>query len=345
MPSGRTAAAAVPPADRCPGVLRLHPAGDGGLARIRLPGGVLTAAGLAAVEQVSALGNGVVEITSRANLQVRGLDPSEAQEAADVLWRGGLLPSPDHDRVRNIAAEPETDPAPIAELDGLLCAQPDLTALSGRFLFAVGPTAGRVPDVALVDGRLALAGRMTDLRGGAQLAIDAARAFLEVADGAWHVADLDGGAERVAAALGGRLQEEPLRRASAPRLGRHGEALTALPPLGRLDRAQRLTLRALADPLVRLSPRRTVTVSPGSDAAQKMLERAGFITDEDSGWWGVTACSGVGACARAELDVRAAAAAAARSRRPTAPTEHWSACERGCGRPREAHERGLGRAT
>lgn len=345
MPPGRALATAAAPADRCPGVLRLHPAGDGGLARIRLPGGVLTAANLEAVEVVAGLGNGVVELTSRANLQVRGLAPDDAEAVADALRHGGLLPSPDHDRVRNVAADPRTDPTMITELDAVLCAQPDLVALSGRFLFGVGATSGPVPDVALVDGRLALAGWLTDLRGGAPLAIDAARAFLAIADGAWRIADVPRGAERVAAALGGRIQGEPAPRAPALWLGRCGDAVTALPPLGRLDATQRAALRALADPVARVGPRRTVTIPHADDATLTTLDQAGFLSDEATGWWGVTACSGLGACARAQLDVRARAAAAARTRRPGGPAEHWSACGRGCGRPADAVERGLGEAT
>ena len=340
--SGRGGATVAAPADRCPGALRLHAAGDGGLARIRLPGGVLDARALDAVEAVAALGNGVVEITSRANLQVRGLDPDDAGALADALRRGGLLPSPEHDRVRNIAADPATDAALVAALDALLCVRQDLAGLPGRFLFAIGPTSGRLPDVALVERRLALAGWMTDLSGGPELALDAARAFLDVADGAWRIADVEDGAERVVAALGGRLLTEPLARAAATRLGVHGGGVTALPPLGRLDGEQRATLRTLAQPApVRLSHRRTVTVAAADDAPAR-LERAGFVIDEASGWWGVTACSGTGACARAELDVRAAATEAVRTRRPGAPAEHWSACARGCGRPRDARERGLG---
>jgi precorrin-3B synthase len=330
--------------DRCPGVLRLHDAGDGGLARIRLPGGVLTARGVAAVETVASLGNGVVEITSRGNLQARGLDPAVAAAAADALWRGGLLPSVDHDRVRNIAADSSTGAAAVAELDALLCRDDALTGLSGRFLFAVGPTAGPVADVGLVDGRLALAGRMTDLRGGAELALAAARAFLGLAAGAWRIADVEDGPARVARALGGDLLMDAAPRAAEPRLGVDGETVTALAPLGRLDAQQLETLRALADPDIRLSHRRTVTVR-GGEAARPPLERAGFVVDVDSGWWGVTACSGIGACARAQLDVRAAATAAARVRRPGAPAEHWSGCERGCGRSQGARERGRGRAT
>jgi len=372
--------------------VRLHDAGDGLLARVRLPGGMLPRAGLAAVREASELGNGIVDITSRANVQVRGLGEAAAGEVAGLLWPAGLLPSVDHDRVRNIAAGPVggRHPASLATtdevvraLDAGLCAAPELARLPARFLFAVedgsGTAGGRVADVALVAERgggfrLELAGQATDLRGAAELALDAARAFLAVAEGdEWRIGDMPDGAARVAERLGGRAERArsalrpalaaappdgapalpdgaPLRPAlaAAPPASRlplglltqtdGRAAVTVLPPLGRLDRSQLAALLDLArDDGVRLSAARTVTfvdVAP-ADAAPLLaaLADAGFATDDASGWWGLTACSGLGACSRARFDVRGAAARRAAVRGPGAAPEHWAGCERGCGRP------------
>jgi len=231
--------------DRCPGVLRLHAAEDGGLARVRVPGGRLPLAGLEAVAAGAALGSGLVELTGRGNLQLRGLPLDAGERVARLLADGGLLPSPEHDRVRNVIASPlagrdagsllSTD-AIVEALDAGLCADPALAALPGRFLFAVddgsGLALGHGADVTLAaagaardedpaptagdSGRFALllGGAATSLSAAptdaAALALDAARAFLsERAAGGedgWRVAELRDGPERVARRLGGELR-------------------------------------------------------------------------------------------------------------------------------------------
>lgn len=374
-PAARSAVVERPAPDWCPGVLRLHPAGDGGLARVRVPGGRLALDGLRALRGAAGLGNGIVEVTSRANVQVRGVADDAERAVADLLTTGGLLPSATHDRVRNIAAGPlagrlasslaATD-AIVAALDAGLCADPALAALSGRFLFAVddgtAAVGGGDADVALAAQpggafRLALSGRETDRTVAAgeapALALDAARAFLAVAEdagegGAWRIADLPDGPARVADRLGAALTEDAT---SPPRslvsLGRLEQAdgrcaVTVLPALARLDLATLDVLVALGHDDVRVSTRRTLSfVDVAPDLAPALLgelEAAGLVASEDSGWWDLTACAGLGACARARVDVRARARARAAERAPGAPPEHWSACERGCGRPPGARE-------
>jgi precorrin-3B synthase len=209
-------------ADACPGVLRLHTAADGQLARVRLPGGRLDARALAALAEAAPLGNDIVELTSRAGLQVRGLSDDGADALASVLAGGGLLPSLAHDRVRNILAAPLAGRGPaalapvdgiVAELDRALCADASFAELSGRFLFAVDDgTRALDPlraDIELVAERdvfrLRLDGLTTSLAvapaRAPEVALRAARGFLalrdEDGDGAWRVRDLHGGARRL----------------------------------------------------------------------------------------------------------------------------------------------------
>jgi sulfite reductase beta subunit-like hemoprotein len=362
--------------DRCPGVLRLHDAADGALARVRLPGGRADAAALDAIAAVAARGNGLVELTSRAGIQIRGLDAHDVPAIADRLRAGGLLPSPGHDRVRNILASPVAGrhaasvagaDALVARLDRGLCADPRLAELPGRFLFAVEDGSGTLgphaADVALVADdrgwRLWLAGAATTLvatseDAAAQLALDGARAFLALLDGeterAWRVADLGAGAHRLAARLGGALEPG----AGSPPAGapldlgglRQADgrvAITALPPLGRLDGAAVRGLAGLAERYgvdVRIAQQRTLTLvdvpAPDAPGATAALAAIGLVTTAGSGWRGLSACAGWGACARARVDVREGARARASVRGAATVVEHWSACERGCGRPASA---------
>ena len=352
-------------ADRCPGALDLHEAADGALARIRTPGGRLTAAQLRSLAEAVELGNGLADLTSRANVQVRGLRHEDADALAALLAGAGLLPSPAHDRVRNIIASPLAGRHPrayaptdaiVAELDRRLCAEPELAALGGRFLFAVDDGSGlaldHVADVALGAGRcafrLVLAGRPTTVKvepaAAPKAAVAAARAFLDERGaqgaGAWRVAELQRGPDRVAARLGAALVPAPpviarARVEPGALVQRDGRvALTALVPLGRLD-AQALRALASVAGEVRAGTGRTVTVpdvDPArADAVQRALRDAGLSLEARSGWFGLTACAGLGACPRARFDVRAAAARRAAVRSAGAPPEHWAACERRCG--------------
>jgi precorrin-3B synthase len=339
--------------DRCPGSIALHEAEDGLLARVRVPGGRLTAMQLSALARAAALGNGLVDITSRANLQVRGLASDAGDEFADLLWRGGLLPSPAHDRARNVRASPiagrhpaavaATDPT-VDEIDALLCADLSLASLPGRFLFAVDDGSGlaldQPADVTLVAQgadtfELGLGGWCAGA-GGARDAIAAAVAFVSLARGrAWRISELADGPAAVARALGRTLTRRPIGHAVA-RLApgrlrqRDGRwAVTALVPLGRFDGDM---LDGLGSE-VRVGAGRTLTLvdveSPG--AVEQRLVSLGLVLEPGSGWVGLTACAGIGRCPKARFDVRAAAALRAGVRGPHSLAEHWAACERRCG--------------
>ena len=86
---------------------------------------------------------------------------------------------------------------------------------------------------------------------------------------------------------------------------------------------------------MRLSTRRTVTLvdldAELVDPTSAALAEAGLVLDGASGWVGLTACAGTGACPRALGDVRDAAAARALQRASGDAPEHWAACERRCG--------------
>nr|WP_016906884.1 hypothetical protein [Streptomyces xiaopingdaonensis] len=337
--------------DACPGALRTHRADDGELARVRLPAGVLTAAQAETLgEAAERFGDGVLHLTSRGNVQLRGLPPDGGRLLAGPLSDVGLLPSAEHERVRNIAASPLSgldgrggaDVLPwTAELDALLCNSRAARELSGRFLFAFDDGRGDVlalePDVALValgDGTAALstgARRTLLVPSGeaAGAALSAALRFLELAaaqgpvagrERAWRVAELPDGPERL---LEG-LREQGLGRVSpaappqpvpgGPAPGAHPGALAVALPLGQLGVGQwRLLLRTAREAgsgELRLTPWRGVVLPGVQRGSAGPLADAGLVTAPDSAWPLVSACTGLPGCAKAHRDVRGDAAAA-----------------------------------
>ncbi|MFJ2110940.1 cobalamin biosynthesis protein CobG [Streptomyces sp. NPDC087850] len=226
-PVNRDEAPSRPPVrergDACPGALRLHSADDGRLARLRLPAGILThRQAQVLAEAAERLGDGHLDITSRGNIQLRGLAASCGDELGALLDEAGLLPSPEHERVRNIVASPlcglDGSAAGDAqswarELDALLCASPAATALSGRFLFALddgrGDVAALGADVTLLargDGAVTVhtganrSGVRVAAADAPRAALLAAETFLTLAaasgSGAWRVRELPPGPGR-----------------------------------------------------------------------------------------------------------------------------------------------------
>ncbi len=203
-----------------------HPAADGALARIRLPGGVLTAAQLQTLAEVSAEhGDGYLELTARANIQLRGI--SDLEPVADALTAAGLLSDDGvggvdvggREKIRNIVVSPLTgrigghaDASPIADaLDAELRRADGLDGLSGRFLFGVddgrGDVVRRRPDVCavlrhpaqdgvadiVVDGEVA--GSVDATAAVAPALLDVARAMAALtAPRRWRIRDLDAAA-------------------------------------------------------------------------------------------------------------------------------------------------------
>lgn len=347
-------------ADRCPGVLRLIEAADGHLARVRLPGGFVTAEQLRVLARLAGeMGDGRVELTSRGNIQLRALAADAAARLTSELAAAGLLPSLDHDRVRNVLASPLAgldggpDLAPIVRvLDAGLCAQPRLAKLPGRFLFAIDDGRGDVArlgaDVVAVarPGGATVSGLRVSPDDVATVMLASAEAFLDeraaLESSAWRIADLPGGAERVrdlvaarrglARAAGSPGSAEPPARPAGIVAG--GSAVVLLAPLGRLTARQ---VGWLADRVARraarVTPWRSVVLPDQAEAAGVLREAAGlgFGVDDTSPWMSVTACAGKPGCASALADVQADAAGFA-ARWPDRIV-HVSGCARHCGRP------------
>ena len=217
--------------DRCPGVLTLHAAEDGGLARVRLPGGRVSASQLAAIALAARLGSGIVELTSRANLQIRGLPEEAAEPVAGLLADAGLLPVV----AARARAQRAREPAGRTASRGACRDRRDRVRARPGALLRRGlrgssrplpvrrrrrqrACARRPADVELVAEdaqafRLCLAGARTSMlvppEHAAAAALDAARAFVELAarsqERSWRIAEVAGGPSAIADLLGGRM--------------------------------------------------------------------------------------------------------------------------------------------
>lgn len=232
----------------CPGALRPMMAKDGLIVRLKISCGILSASTMRGIAQAGRqYGNGRFDLTSRANLQMRGVREGQLPRLTSALGALGLLD-------RNAAAEAVRNVlvSPLAGLNGSgeahsaakaleesLAANTDLYALPAKFVFSIDDGSGLSLDAIPADVRfdfadgsepylVSIGGSFKDTialgRCAAKdipdIAVRLARAFLSLAAPASepprHMSGLIEfcGAEKVAAAAGLRLYKEERRVAS-----------------------------------------------------------------------------------------------------------------------------------
>jgi precorrin-3B synthase len=159
------------------------PTGDGLLVRVRVSAGRLpldSAEALAAAARDC--GNGTIEISSRANLQLRGVSAPSLEALQLRLATLKLIDAdPETERVRNIVASPLSDIDPTAALDvgpvvkaleQRIAIDEDLRALPAKFGFLID-----------AGGRLPLGDIEADVRFEAFIAEGGARFAVQLAAG------------------------------------------------------------------------------------------------------------------------------------------------------------------
>jgi precorrin-3B synthase len=352
----------------CPGALRPMPAGDGLIVRLRLRCGILDGR---LAQKVAAWsrqwGNGQIDLSNRANLQLRGVSPGALPALQDALATAGLLDdSAAGEAVRNVIASPLAGIDPdaildirpvVARLGERLAGDPVLHVLPGKFGFAVDDggrfglddvpadvwfTACRGPGfvVRLAGSRDVFGPCSVDAVPETAAAI--AKAFLRQA-GARRMRDV--AADRIARSAGFRPVDWGHGfRGHESTVGVHrlgGAAFLGIGlPFGRIAAADLADLGAVATEL-RLTPWRAVLLPVASVAEAHAITGQflsdALILDPTDSRLHVAACPGAPACSQGSTVTRDDATILV-SRLPPGSgiAVHVSGCAKGCAHPRAA---------
>jgi precorrin-3B synthase len=334
----------------CPGAWRPMASGDGLLVRIRTPGGRIDAAQAAGIADLAGrYGNGLIDLTSRANLQIRGVCEAGYPALIERLAQLGLLDSdPDAEVRRNLLVTPfwkAGDEASLIaqELERALAAGP--VGLPAKFGFAVDCGSERVLADASADIRIERgdAGELIVRADGAEFGrpvarIEAVKAAIDLAEWFMSSGGLKAGRGRMAAhiAEGARPPEslcgevKPARNSFVPKPGLTPYGALVGAAFGQMTHA---TLKWLAGKArgLRLTPWRMLL----AEGLHEMPQHEGLVTRADDPRLRVISCSGAPRCREAHADTRALAAALAPHLTAGARL-HVSGCIKGCAHPKAA---------
>ncbi|MCT4494329.1 precorrin-3B synthase [Bosea minatitlanensis] len=368
----------------CPSTLKPMETGDGWLVRLHPPGARLVPQQLERIAALAAAhGSGLVDISARANLQIRGVTPASHPALVERLLAEGLVDEHDGDGPQRL-----TLVSPLAGADGYEGGRIDAVSLAGEIERQGRTIPGLPPKLSVVvddGGAFPLDGFACDLRlvgiGGGLVALGLAdRRWLgplpESAVAAAVAAVLNGfaGVHRAAPARIRRLRDlsdmalaalidlpgtapparrPPPRRAGLFALAHERFAVLIGLPFGRGEAGTlaKLATAAPADAGIRLSPWRGLAFR-GLDraGAQRLLAQAenlGLIVKDGDPRLSVQACAGSPACSRAEGPAMAAAdrlAEIAADLLAQGATLHVSGCVKACAHPGSADLTLTGRA-
>jgi precorrin-3B synthase len=328
----------------CPGSYRPMQSGDGLIMRVRPRLGQLTPnqmIGLCDISQT--FGNGVIDLTNRANLQLRGIAQDNHQAVLDALLALDLLDeTPELEARRNIICAPLrtsegfTDQL-AQELTDRLDELPDLPAKFGFAIDADGPPqlSAAPADIRIETGPSGLIVRADGSPIGQSVTPDTAvDALITIAR--WFSGTCEPHIRRMAA----HLVEVPL-----PYKFANTASLETVNPLalgqlyqGRVFGASFGSLPA--NDLLKLlaeNPTSTLTVTPFRMfilSGEITPTHTQFITSPNHPALNIDACPGAPACGASHIETRALA-------RHLAPhldgkSLHISGCTKGCARPRAA---------
>ena len=317
--------------------------GDGLVVRVRPYGGWLTSAQAAGIAALSRqYGNGLLDLTSRANLQLRGVDPASHAALLQGLHALGLVDgSAEQESRRNILVSPFWQPddgtqAIAAALAQALAAK-DAPALPGKFGFAVDCGAQAVLRASPADIRIERGpgGFTVRAEGYATGACVSAEDLVPAAMALAHWFTAQGG-KRMAAlapqhALPERFQTNTDFSASAPppQPGPTAVGWLVGTEFGQLQADTLAALSTLG--ALRLTPWRMLLV----EGLQHAPDINGLITQPFDARMRVVACTGAPGC----LQAAAATRPLARALAPSVPLDqllHISGCSKGCAHPRAA---------
>jgi precorrin-3B synthase len=324
----------------CPSALRPMMSGDGLVVRVRPDLGRLTAAQAAGLAAAAlAHGNGLIDLSSRGNVQLRGVSEASHRGLIEDLRLLGLV---DEDATaearRNLLVSPFADATTEAlarALGQALAGGPDLPS---KFGFAVDT--GAQPVLADVSADIRLE---RDAAGGLILRCDGmplgAPVTLEAAPGAavalarWFLASggVSDGRGRMAAliAQGGRPEGAtvaPAPTAMAPGPGLCPEGALVGFEFGQMRAETLAAISQLGD--IRVTPWRMLLL----EGLREMPSIQGLILTADNPLRRVIACTGAPGCLQAHASVRPLARRLA-AQVPEGRTLHLSGCAKGCAHP------------